>query len=208
MCSVSRQRRARITGHADIEVPERVLTAVRGALIASSTTCRRLCCSFMRRLIVGNSGSGKSTYAARTAAEHELARLELDSIVWEPHKVAVARPVDDVRADLEAFLAGHDRWVIEGCDGDLVAAALHVCTELVFLNPGLAACLENNRRRPWEPHKYDSAEEQARGLPFLLAWVEEYYTRDGPRSYAFHRRLFDGYGSAKRELTETIESDG
>jgi adenylate kinase family enzyme len=53
----------------------------------------------VRLLVVGNSGSGKSTYAVRTAAAHGLARLELDSIVWEPHKVAVARRPEDVRAD-------------------------------------------------------------------------------------------------------------
>ena len=104
----------------------------------------------MRVLLVGNSGSGKSTYAIRLAEAHALARLELDSIVWEPHKIAVARPAEDVRADLDAFLAAHDRWVIEGCDGDLVFAALHACTELLFLNPGVEVCLENNRRRPWE----------------------------------------------------------
>ena len=156
----------------------------------------------VRVLIVGNSGSGKSTYAARIAETHGLARLELDSIVWEPRKVAVERAAVDVRADLDSFLAKHDRWVIEGCDGDLVHAALHACTELVFLNPGAAVCLENNRRRPWEPHKYDSAEEQARMLPFLLTWVEEHYTRDGPRSYAFHRRLFDEFSGMKREVTD------
>jgi adenylate kinase family enzyme len=161
----------------------------------------------VRRLIVGNSGSGKSTYAGRSAASHGLARLELDAIVWEPRKVAVARPADDVRADLESFLASHERWVIEGCDGDLVLAALHACTELVFLNPGLLVCLENNRQRPWEPHKFNTPEEQARVLPYLLSWVAEYYTREGPRSYAFHRQLFDGYAGVKREVTQRDRGD-
>ena len=75
------------------------------------------------------------------------------------------------------------------------------------LNPGLHACLENNRRRPWEPHKYGTAEEQAQKLPYLLSWVEEYYTRDGPRSYAFHRQLFDTYRGAKREVTQRDAAD-
>jgi len=176
--------------------------AVGAEVAAPRTRSPRLCCALVRRLIVGNSGSGKSTYATRSAAAHGLARLELDSIVWEPHKVAVARPAEDVRADLDSFLATHDRWVIEGCDGDVVLLALHACTELVFLNPGVAVCLENDRRRPWEPHKYDSAEEQNKWLPYLLSWVEEYYTRDGPRSYAFHRQLFDDFDGAKREVTE------
>lgn len=154
-------------------------------------------------LILGNSGSGKSTLASRVAATSNVARLELDAIVWEPHQIAVARPIDRVHADLDGFLAAHPGgWVIEGCDGDLVERALPACSELMFLNPGLEICLANNRRRPWEPHKYDAAADQERMLANLLAWVESYYTRSDPRSLAFHRRLFDAYGGRKREVTE------
>jgi adenylate kinase family enzyme len=155
----------------------------------------------MRVAIMGNSGSGKSTYAARLVAQTGAAMLELDGIVWELGQIAVPRPTEQVHADLAAFLAAHDAWVIEGCDGDLVEAALAARPELVFLNPGLAACLANNRRRPWEPHKYDDPADQERMLPHLLAWVESYYTRDDPRSYAWHRRIFDAYDGPKRELT-------
>jgi adenylate kinase family enzyme len=153
----------------------------------------------VRLLITGNSGSGKSTAAARAAAEHGLASLELDMIVWEAHGVAIQRPVAAVHADLAAFLDAHDAWVIEGCDGDLVEMALPSCTELWFMNPGVEVCQENNRRRPWEPHKFDCPEDQAKMLPFLLSWVADYYTRPDGRSYAFHRRLFDAYQGPKRE---------
>ncbi|HEX7841204.1 MAG TPA: hypothetical protein VF469_27185 [Kofleriaceae bacterium] len=157
----------------------------------------------MRIAILGNSGSGKSTYAARLAVETGAARLELDGIVWELRQIAVARPAEAVRADLAAFLAAHEAWVIEGCDGDLIEAVLAAAPglELVFLNPGAAVCVANNRRRPWEPHKYADPADQERMLPHLLAWVESYYTRDDPRSYAWHRRVFDGYAGPKRELT-------
>jgi hypothetical protein len=50
--------------------------------------------------------------------------------------------------------------VIEGCYGELVERVSQFCTELVFLNPGLEACQANNRRRPWEPHKYATMEQQ------------------------------------------------
>jgi adenylate kinase family enzyme len=158
----------------------------------------------VRILITGNSGSGKSTFAARVAAEHGLPCLELDMIVWEAHGVAVERPVAAIHADLAAFLDEHEArgWVIEGCDGDLVAIAAPRCTELVFMNPGVETCLANNRRRPWEPHKFDRPEDQEKMLPFLLRWVEEYYTREGARSYAFHRRLFDAHEGNKTERTE------
>lgn len=68
------------------------------------------------------------------------------------------------------------------------------------MNPGAAACAANNRRRPWEPHKYASAAEQDRNLPMLLEWVQSYYTRQDVRSYAYHRRLFDAFAGNKREV--------
>ena len=73
--------------------------------------------------------------------------------------------------------------------------------ELVFLNPGLAACLQNCRNRPWEPHKYASRAEQDSKLEFLLDWVADYYRRDGDMSLVRHRAIFDAYQGPKRELT-------
>jgi adenylate kinase family enzyme len=85
-------------------------------------------------------------------AHHEgVPHLDLDSIVWEPYQIAVLRLPETIRQQLEHFLSTHDRWVIEGCYGEVVEAAAPQCTQLVFLNPGLAACLANNARRTWEP---------------------------------------------------------
>jgi adenylate kinase family enzyme len=76
----------------------------------------------MRTVIVGNSGSGKSTLARELAAD-DTPVLDLDTIVWEPGKIAVARPVELARADLDRFCAA-PAWVVEGCYGDLAARAL------------------------------------------------------------------------------------
>jgi adenylate kinase family enzyme len=154
----------------------------------------------MRLLIMGNSGSGKSWHARELAARHGLVHLDLDTIVWEPGQIAVPRAPEQVLAELLAFVTGHDTWVAEGCYGDLVEAALPYCSELVFMNPGRAVCLDNNRRRPWEPHKYESMEAQQSKLNFLLAWVARYYERDDTLSYLHHRRLFDAYQGSKREI--------
>jgi adenylate kinase family enzyme len=155
----------------------------------------------MRVLVVGNSGSGKSTYARTVEARHGLARLDLDTIVWEPGLVAVRRAADVVSRDLLAFVEREPRWVIEGCYGDVVEAALSYCTQLVFLDPGLAACLANNERRPWEPHKYACKADQDAMLPALQAWVAEYYTRADACSHQWHRRIFDAFAGDKLELT-------
>jgi len=153
----------------------------------------------MRILIFGNSGSGKTTLAQTLAAKHRLAHLDLDSIVWEAGQIAVQRSADAIAASLRQFLAEHEAWIVEGCYGELIEVATTHCTELIFLNPGLAGCLANNRRRPWEPHKYASIEQQDTMLEALQAWVADYYTRTGPWSYQEHRRIFDGYTGRKVE---------
>lgn len=153
----------------------------------------------MKLLVFGNSGSGKSTYARAMATSHELMHLDLDTIVWEPDQIAVQRPAENIRVSLDSFLATHSRWIIEGCYGDWVTHAAPFCSELVFLNPGLEACLAHNRNRPWEPHKYASREQQDAMLEHLQAWVAGYYTRDDAWSYAAHRALFDRHVGAKTE---------
>ena len=155
----------------------------------------------MRLLIMGNSGSGKSHRARALAAQHGLVHLDLDTIVWEPGQIAVPRALEAVRADLLAFVTRHEAWVVEGYYGNLVEAALAWCSELVFMNPGREVCLDNNRRRPWEPHKYASMEAQQSKLEFLLEWVDGYYQRDDAMSYACHRRVFDGFSGNKTEVT-------
>ena len=155
----------------------------------------------MRCLIFGNSGSGKSTYARVLAARHDLPHLDLDTIVWEPGKVAVQRPASAIAASLQAFLDGGDRWVIEGCYGELVQAAAPYCTELVFLDPGCEACLANNRQRPWEPHKYATPEAQDAMLAPLQAWVSGYYERNDDWSWRRHLAIFDAHPGTKVRWT-------
>jgi len=156
----------------------------------------------VRLLVIGNSGSGKSTLARRVADVERLPLLDLDAIVWEPGKIAVQRPMAAVLADLERFLDTHDHWVVEGCYGDLAARAAPRCTLLLFLNPGIDACVDNNTRRPWEPHKYASPAEQDAMLDTLQQWVRSYGERDDAWSLRAHRALFDAHRGAKRELAD------
>lgn len=158
----------------------------------------------MKLLILGNSGSGKSTLAKAMSERHGLPHLDLDTIVWEPEQIAVPRAPDVVRTDLDAFIAAHPRWVIEGCYGELIEAAAPASTQLLFLNPGMETCIANNRQRPWEPHKYASAEAQDAMLDNLQAWVEGYYSRDDAWSLAAHRRVFDRHPGSKREAATPL----
>lgn len=154
----------------------------------------------MRIAILGNSGSGKSTLANWLAQAAKLAVLDLDSVAWESDQPAVARSSALAQADVSRFCTTHPRWVLEGCYGDLIEASFPFQPLLIFLNPGLESCIAHCLNRQWEPHKYPSKEEQDARLPFLLSWVAEYYTRDGPMSLGAHQAVFGQYSGRKVEL--------
>ena len=156
----------------------------------------------MRVVVVGNSGAGKSTLALRLAREHGLAHLDLDTLAWLPQTPPVRRRFAESRREIEAFTDAHEKWVIEGCYASLLDLVLPRCTRLVFLNPGVEACIANARARPWEPHKYASKEAQDANLQMLIEWIRDYERRSDEFSLVAHRLLFDGFRGDKIEITD------
>lgn len=150
--------------------------------------------------IVGNSGSGKSTLARLLSNTGAIPTLDLDTVAWEPGQIAVPRSDVLANADVNEFCRGNSEWIVEGCYARLVKVALAYQPHLLFLDPGLEQCADNCRSRPWEPHKYESKEEQDSKLEYLLAWIGDYYSRDDDMSLAAHTTLFAEYAGPKRRL--------
>ena len=137
----------------------------------------------MRIAIVVNSGSGKSTLARQLAEIHSLPILDLDTVAWEPGRVAVLRSPAKATDELNAFLDAHDRWVVEGCYGNLTRVAL------VRISGEDKVALES-----------DGSE-----LPFLLRGAEGNYAQwlkesGGP----YHGLLLSTANCFPRELKEII----
>jgi len=163
----------------------------------------------MSRIVVfGNSGSGKSTYACQVSTALDCPHLDLDTVAWDADAETVTRlTLGESARRIGDFLDESDRWVIEGAYADLLELVLPGATEVVFLNPGTAICVENARNRPWEPHKYASVEAQDANLAMLVGWIRQYDQRDDEYSLRAHRRLFDDFDGAKRELTSNARPD-
>jgi hypothetical protein len=141
----------------------------------------------------------------RLARAAGVAHLDLDTLAWKPSTPPERRALAESARDIAAFVAASDRWIIEGCYADLADVVLPQTTSLLFLNPGIDACIANARLRPWEPHKYETKEEQDANLEMLVGWIRDYTTRTDVFSLAAHRALFDGFAGEKRELVTREE---
>ena len=161
----------------------------------------------MKLILLGNAGAGKSTMAHRIIGDEPIPSLSLDEITWDhgPKR----KPLEASLRLLHDFIQSNERWIIEGCYSDLIQAALPYCTELRFLNPGIEVCVAHCHRRPWEPEKFSSPEDQAAMLTRLVQWVREYETRHDEYGLKRHRQVFERFPGRKREYTSgECYSDG
>jgi len=152
-----------------------------------------------KTLIFGNSGSGKSTLAKIYSEKFGISHLDLDSLAWSDTSPPVRKPINESAEQINTFTDKNKSWVIEGGYSDLLEILSTSATEIIFLNPGVETCIENCKNRPWEPHKYETAEAQNNNLEMLLNWVKEYYIRDDAFSFITHQMFFEHFKGKKTQ---------
>jgi len=147
-----------------------------------------------RTVVVGNSGSGKSSLARSIAELIKAPAIDLDLIHWRDEAYG-SRQDETVAKRLVAEVAARPAWVIEGVYGWLARLALPSATLLIWLD------------LPWEDCRAGLV---ARGLrrgmtsadqAALVAWAAEYWTRDSSSSYYGHLRLFEAFNWTKLRFT-------
>ncbi|RKP44585.1 adenylate kinase [Trinickia fusca] len=151
-----------------------------------------------KTLIVGNSGAGKSWLSERIADSLNGTWIDLDLIHWQPGGFNVARQREEaIRLAREA--ANHDRWVIEGIYGWLIAEIQSGATALIWLDLSEAECTNNIRQRGIRRDGNDES------FAALLHWAETYRSRDGSSSYTAHARIFHEFAGQKQRLCSRDE---
>lgn len=152
----------------------------------------------MKTLLLGNAGSGKSTLARKLLASQPEAQLiALDDLAFSGG--IERRPLDDSVAAALDRMASSDHWVVEGCYADIFEPLLVHGEQLIFLNPGVEACVGHCQSRPWEPDKFATREAQDAHLDKLVSWVRSYETRADEYGLKQHRALFDTFSGEKIE---------
>jgi adenylate kinase family enzyme len=154
----------------------------------------------LRTLVIGNSGSGKSSLAEQIGAQIHAPIFDLDLIHWKDDGFG-AKQDEDVARQKVADLAATERWVIEGVYGWLAEVAVPRATALIWLDVPWDVCQEGllargQRRGGTEA---DFAE--------LLKWAEAYWLRQTPTSFKGHQLLFEAFSAAKLRIRSRMEAD-
>lgn len=130
----------------------------------------------------------------------QVAHLDLDTLAWLPEPPPRRAPLEQSAQQINRFLQANDGWVIEGCYSDLLALVMSSATEVIFMNLPVALCIDNARKRPWEPHKYKSKAEQDANLNMLVDWIAQYPHREDEFSHTSHMALYNNFAGVKRMI--------
>ncbi len=154
----------------------------------------------LRTLIVGNSGSGKSSLAERLGVLIHAPIFDLDLIHWKDDGLG-AKPDEDAARQKVADLAATERWVIEGVYGWLAEVAVPRAMALIWLDIPWDVCREGLLARGLRRGGSET------DFADLLKWAEAYWERQTPTSFKGHQRLFEAFGAAKLRVRNRNEVD-
>ena len=138
-----------------------------------------------RIIILGCSGSGKSTFARELHARTGLPLFHLDNVWWKPDRTHITREAFDSR--LEDILRG-GKWIVDGDYSRTYEPRFAACDTVVFLDYSEEDCLRGVRQRigkarpdiPWVEDGLD---------PELVELVKNYRRDNRPKVFA----LLDKY---------------
>ncbi len=141
--------------------------------------------------MIGNGGSGKSTFATQLGARLGVTVVHLDRLYWQPGWVPT--PGDEWRS-LQQELVRSERWVIDGNYGATLDVRLAAADTVYFFDTPAWASLFGVLKR-WTHHHGECI--QAEGCPervswSFLRWVWRYRRHSRPKVLAAIRTHASG----------------
>ena len=130
-------------------------------------------------IVLGCSGSGKSTFSRRLREITDLPLIHLDNIWWKPDRTHISREEFDRK--LEEILRT-DGWILDGDYSRTYEMRFRACDTIIFLDYDEQTCLKGIAGRtgqvrsdiPWAEDKPD---------PELVRLVRNYRGDNRPRIY-------------------------
>ena len=133
-----------------------------------------------RIIVLGCSGSGKSTFSKELQSITGLPLIHLDNVWWLPDKTHITR--DEFDSRLESIMQG-EKWIIDGDYSRTYEARFKSCDTVIFLDYSTDECMSGIKERvgknrsdiPWTECTLD---------PELVKTVENYHRDNRPKIYA------------------------
>lgn len=138
-------------------------------------------------IIIGCSGSGKSTFAKRLHAATGLPLFHLDNVWWKADRTHISREEFDEK--LSQILSG-DKWIIDGDYSRTYEVRFQACDTVIFLDFTEQTCMDGIHERvgknrsdiPWTENSLD---------PELVDLVKKYSTENRPKVYSLIKKYAD-----------------
>lgn len=130
-------------------------------------------------IVLGCSGSGKSTFSRKLQDLTGLPLIHLDNVWWRADRTHIFRDEFDIA--LDRILAG-DEWIVDGDYSRTYEVRIRACDAVIFLDFSEEQCMDGIIGRvgkersdiPWVEHRLD---------PELVALVKKYRTENRPGLY-------------------------
>ena len=140
-----------------------------------------------RIIILGCSGSGKSSLARGLQQRTGLPLIHLDNIWWRPDRTHISREEFDSR--LQTILQG-ERWILDGDYSRTYEPRFSSCDTVVFLDCSEEDCMNGITERigkprpdiPWVENRLD---------PELVELVLRYRIENRPKIYSLMEKYPD-----------------
>ena len=140
-------------------------------------------------IVLGSSGSGKSTFSRKLHSITGLPLIHLDQIWWKPDKSHISR--DEFDQTLERIF-NEDAWIMDGDYSRTYEVRFHACDTLIFLDYDREKCMEGILERvgktrpdmPWVAEEID---------PALVELVERFAEENRPVLYSLIEKYSDKY---------------
>lgn len=138
-------------------------------------------------IVLGCSGSGKSTFARSFHARTGLPLIHLDNIWWKADRTHITREEFDRK--LKILLQG-DKWIIDDDYSRTYEVRICSCDTIIFLDYSEEECMNGIKGRvgkirtdiPWVEHQLD---------PELVELVRNYHKENRPVLYALMEKYLE-----------------
>lgn len=152
-----------------------------------------------RIIVLGCSGSGKSTFAIKLQKKTSLPLIHLDNIWWHADKTHITSEEFDSR--LSELVRG-EKWIIDGNYSRTIEIRYAACDTVIFLDLSEEDCMRGIRerlgkKRPDIPFTDDTLDDE------LVEFIQNFRTNSRPKFFEMREKypdkqvfIFDTHKSA------------